>query len=320
MIALYGRACAVMTAMSLLMCSACTFEPPAYKAPEPDQGRRPDLSVATDMTRPDQGRPDMKTLDQGRPDQGAPDMRDAGMDLGRDMAEMTVDSPPDMTPMTLMCGGAQVDVRVDPAHCGQCDNACDPKFGRCEQGRCGCEGGMTACGPERACRDTRIDPNHCGQCDFKCGAGAACNQGRCQCRPGFTLCNGECVDTRVDAAHCGQCNNSCQGKACRNSSCRGGDGCDFGDGVCRRDEGVACLKPDGFQNDLYCRNGADYGCGDKCGGDERCIKLDLFDVRSCKRYRPARGCSSCPCEDCSDQERCREETIGNARRAYCIKD
>lgn len=247
-------------------------------------------------------------------------MRDAGTDLGLDMADMVVDAAPDMRPTMMMCDGAQVDVSVDPAHCGQCDNACDPKFGQCQSGQCGCEGNMTACGPARVCRDTRVDPNHCGQCEFKCGVGATCNQGACQCRPGFTLCDGECVDTRVDAAHCGQCNNSCQGKACRNSSCRSNDNCDFGDGVCRRDGSVTCLKPDNFENDLYCRNSADYGCGDKCAGDELCIKLDLFDVRSCKRYRPARGCTACPCEDCGDQEKCEMETIGNARRAYCIKD
>ena len=314
-----------------LWMGACSFDPPPMRElPDaPDLGER-DQRASQDgaQTLPDQAQDQAQDRDQAQGiDQGIDQDIDQDIDqgvLGPD-AQMTLDmASPDQSvdlgqPSLRECGGAMVDVSQSVAHCGRCDSSCDAAWGVCAQGRCGCAQGLSACGPERLCYDTRVDPNHCGQCDFKCGPGAVCQQGRCQCRPGFTECSGVCVDMRVDPAHCGQCGRSCAGKACRNSQCRRDDSCDLGDGVCRSAQGVACLKFDSFENDLYCRHGADYGCGQVCGGDQRCMKPDLLRPRACVAYRPARGCLSCPCADCGRDEQCREETLGTTRRAYCFK-
>lgn len=305
--------------LGLWLAAGCEFTPPPYTTPVGaqdqgmDQRAELDLSERQDMQVVDPQ--DMMSLVDMREDQGQRDMQ--AHDQGQDM---TLDQGDDMAPVMQSCGDQLVDLSSDPSHCGQCDNACDPSFGVCSNGVCGCQGGMEACGAQRTCREVRNDPNHCGQCDFKCGDGAACNQGQCQCRPGFTSCGGECVDTRVDPRHCGQCGQSCGDKACRNSSCRDNDRCDFGDIWCDVGQGKACLKPDTQDNDLYCRSAVDLSCGDRCKADESCVKLDLLKPRECVRYRPARGCLSCPCADCGDGEVCLEETIGAARRAYCFKD
>lgn len=317
-------ACLVMWAVG-----GCTFNPPAYV-----NGENKDMNnVQLDMLFPPKDmakdeRPDSQPQDQtvdlevdaGRDQTGdqATDqtMDQTGVDQSMDM--VTEDMP---TQMFMMCDGSRVDVLSDNANCGQCGNACDGTFGVCRAGRCECvNADMLACGDSRRCEEIKIDANNCGQCDFKCGPGSSCINGACKCRAGFTECNGECVDTLADSRHCGQCNNSCMGNACRGGQCRGKNECELFEGSCNRYEsdGRVCLSTQGMENDLYCRNGADFGCGDRCRGDQFCDKLDLLQPRRCYRYRPGRGCDSCPCADCSNDEVCRS-AIGVSRKVYCVR-
>lgn len=300
----------------LLVCTACSFSPPKWDGTD----QAVDLSV--DMP--------IEVKDQVDDLNGPKDMMidlvvDQPVDLPKDLPvdlplDLPKDTPPDLPTQTfMMCDGSRVDIMSDATHCGQCNNKCDGDFGVCRQGSCECtQPGMLACGDNRRCEDTLIDANHCGQCGFKCGAGSACISGSCVCRPGFTMCNGECVDTSVDPKHCGGCNMGCAGQACRKSKCRDKNSCEFAEGSCGRgDAGTACTSVQDRENDLYCRNNVDYGCGDQCRGDQFCGKLDLFVPRKCYSFRAGRGCDECPCADCSNDELC-TPAIGMGRRVYCV--
>ncbi len=76
------------------------------------------------------------------------------------------------------CGGACVDLQVDPKNCGSCGFACE-NGGTCEDGGCECPaadaGVETSCGG--ACVDLQSDPNNCGGCGFVCPT--VCSGGAC---------------------------------------------------------------------------------------------------------------------------------------------
>ena len=203
----------------------------------------------------------------------------------------------------VICNGAVVDPDTDPAHCGGCDNACDPAFGSCEGGVCACPAGYEACGSTNRCENTQRDARHCGACGEECAPGMRCANGQCVCRPGLTLCGGECVDTTRDPNHCGSCDRSCGFGACLDSEC--GNGCGFTSWDCQRpgDDGVHCMSV-GSSNSLYCAPSFQYACGEICLGSEVCLAGTL--ERGCRAYRPGRGCDACPCDDCEETERCRE--------------
>lgn len=292
----------------VLVLAGCSFEAPSARFGADmarDQGGS-DLAVVEDQGEGDQGEAsDLEVRDQGGDqDQGVEDL--GGDQGGEDLVEV------DQGPMTRECGGEMVDVLTSPLHCGGCDAPCDPKFGVCEGGRCGCVGeGMEVCGGR--CEDTGWDPNHCGGCGVSCGPAGACVGGECKCRPGYTLCGGECVDLQSDPGHCGQCGRSCEGKACRSGSCRGGDGCDFGWGRCGMEGGYACLQ--NMSNDLHCRGAVDFGCGSECAADEVC-RRGTFEPNRCRKVRLGRGCVECPCEDCGD-EAC-EYAPRAVSRVWCV--
>jgi hypothetical protein len=223
-----------------------------------------------------------------------------------------------MGPRLERCGGEEVDVNSDPRHCGACGVGCDPVFGSCDGGQCGCQGtGMEACGPQNRCEDTQWEPRHCGACGVGCGPGAACVRGDCRCRPGFTLCGGECVDTASDPRHCGGCGTSCGSNACRSGSCQDNNRCPVvGWARCQRHGGVACLENP--ENDLHCRNAIDFGCGRRCSAGQACRKPGLFDERKCYSVRIGRGCEQCPCDDCDSPSDC-EFAPSAVSRVWCIE-
>ena len=121
------------------------------------------------------------------------------------------------------CDGLCVDVDHDPAHCGGCDQPCDPGLA-CLEGQC-----SVACGPgsavcDGACVDLDIDPAHCGDCGRACDPGVACVAGACvpDCALGQALCGEACVDPGNDEAHCGGCGVTCPaGQPCVSGECVG---------------------------------------------------------------------------------------------------
>lgn len=78
----------------------------------------------------------------------------------------------------MNCGGECVDVMSDAAHCGGCDEPCDPGE-VCEEGSCGspCAAQEMLCAGE--CVDPLASDGHCGGCEQPCPAGVACVQGEC---------------------------------------------------------------------------------------------------------------------------------------------
>jgi MYXO-CTERM domain-containing protein len=124
--------------------------------------------------------------------------------------------------------GCEVELGVDPAHCGTCGNACafEHAEARCQAGAClmgACEEGHADCDQEPAngCEvELGVDLAHCGACGNACAfeqAEARCEAGACllgACVEGHDDCdqepaNGCEVELGVDLAHCGACGNAC---------------------------------------------------------------------------------------------------------------
>lgn len=125
-----------------------------------------------------------------------------------------------------VCGGACVNLRLDPDHCGACDSPC-PAGLLCSKAQCAteCQGGTTQCG--ELCADTAVDPMNCGDCGNVCAAGDACTNSSCalQCGGGTTQCGADCVDTHLDPNHCGRCDNACPGSDCIAGECGDAPSC-----------------------------------------------------------------------------------------------
>lgn len=124
-----------------------------------------------------------------------------------------------------VCGDACVDLAHDPAHCGGCDQPCDPGLA-CVAGQCSvaCGSGSQVCAG--ACVDIDVDPAHCGECGHACPGGVACVAGACapDCGAARTLCGEVCVDAGNDEAHCGGCDAPCpSGQPCVYGQCVGVD-------------------------------------------------------------------------------------------------
>src|SRR5438874_4590712 len=121
---------------------------------------------------------------------------------------------------TVACGGACVDVHLDPANCGACGRTCDSAE-VCSVATCAadCLAGTTSCGGR--CTDQATDPNNCGACGHGCGGGEVCSAGACtaSCDP-LTECDGRCVDVQTDEHACGACGVACpQGQFCVAGGC-----------------------------------------------------------------------------------------------------
>lgn len=276
--------------------------PPTPDMPRPPQ---PDMQPPVDMSPPPP--PDMDVVDANPP---LPDM---GMEP-EDMGEVSI---------PMICDGNRTDLAIDPNNCGACGTRCDTSVGGCVAGSCVCNGsGLEYCENAGGCMDTQADPNNCGQCGNKCQTGELCVGGVCDCTGDLDRCGGECVDLSVDPRHCGMCGNSCGGDACRSGSCRDNNRCGgapFEYVRCEEHGGVACVRNENQTGVRYCRPGPNlnFECGQRCDGDELCIKPDTFEPYQCRPYRVGRGCTECPCDDCRDGEWCRP-AIMSTDKVWCI--
>ncbi len=121
----------------------------------------------------------------------------------------------------LMCDGACVDPRHDPAHCGGCETPC-PKEQVCVEGQCGVQCGLLASDCGGVCANTTVDPAHCGACGHACAPGVVCVAGACapSCAAGEAVCGEQCVAIARDEAHCGGCEVACpEGQPCVYGAC-----------------------------------------------------------------------------------------------------
>lgn len=172
------------------------------------------------------------------------------------------------------------DVNNDSRHCGADCSSCSTRAGqRCVQGQCACPPGATDCAGQ--CTKLSVDATHCGACGVACGVGEVCVSGACACAAGLTRCGSECRQLANDPANCGACGQACgAGQVCANGACAAAcpnfmDACP--DSACvTRDDPLRCGS-----------------CGTTCAPGEECLD------GSCARGRPAVGCTSCPCDDCT---------------------
>jgi hypothetical protein len=306
----------ICVCLFLAIVGGCSFEPPQGRWKEPtsaieiggqdaSSGDRSigDGRVILDaVSQADVRDASTRDLDDGRSDIAdfggdhavAADLVDAadGLDV-----PAAADQGPDLG--ITECGGQQVDLRVSSLHCGACDNACDPAFGFCSNGTCACSMPNRSCSSKNRCADILADPAHCGACGVACQTGEICLSGACECAHGLTRCQGSCVDLERDPLHCGGCGVSCSGSSCQSGQC--GGSCDIFHLTCTTAGGESCV--DSGDHLLFC--GADFldSCGQRCSGQEYCLKTDLFSPRRCHSYWAARGCTTCPCADC-EQLRC----------------
>jgi hypothetical protein len=132
--------------------------------------------------------------------------RQAPADSGRvDAAVMC------MPPMSTCPGGLCVNLKNDPAHCGNCGTVC-PTNGSCQNGGCQCPLGDRICTATNTCANLLMDPNNCGMCGNQCGPGSTCNNGFCGmpvCTGTQIMCGLTCVDPLTDPRNCGGCSQPC---------------------------------------------------------------------------------------------------------------
>ena len=160
---------------------------------------------------------------------------------------------------TTECNVTCVYLSVDPANCGACGNACQPRaicvaptdggnLGSCEcpVGNPLPDGGTTILTCNGTCTDITTDPNNCGGCagagGSVCPSGQVCaptdaGSGSCELSCGTaTECNGACVTLSSDPNNCGACGNICpQGYGCHATP----NG--TAPGTCLPDAVVACI-------------------------------------------------------------------------------
>ncbi len=125
------------------------------------------------------------------------------------------------------------------------------------------------------------DPSNCGMSGNECPDGQVCSGGVCTCAPGLSMCSSACTDLETDVANCGSCGNACSnGQVCSKGQCAAA--CATGETSCAG----SCIV--GASDPNHCG-----GCDTQCGQSERCLD------GNCVEFVPARGCSSCPCDDCT---------------------
>ncbi len=136
----------------------------------------------------------------------------------------TADGDTSCMPGQTRCGEQCVTLAADPAHCGQCGQACsDGQV--CSLGSCAdsCQEPLEAC--DGSCVNGASDPNHCGACNNVCPSQTPmCQAGECvaECSDPYpTACNNGCVNLASDPLNCGECGNACEaGKVCSGGSCQ----------------------------------------------------------------------------------------------------
>jgi len=243
-----------------------------------------------DAALPDAGPQDAGTdagTDAGPDFDAGPPQPDAGFDAGPPLPDAgpPVDAGPSRCPPGLadcdMNGSCETNTTSDPLNCGLCARSCG--FAMCVASTCSCSGSLVFDGFR--CVDTTADPLHCGSLTTRCRSDQTCVSSVCACRPGLeTLAGGACTDLQTDPNNCGVAGHSCAAMACSGGTCV--TSCPMSATNCSGACVVVASDP---------RNcGA---CGRACGPESVCT------AGICQDYRPASGCSSCPCSSCTGETR-----------------
>ena len=284
--------------MTFIIMAGCSFDPNVERPAadpdwvEPENAKNPTNSMTNNVN--NINNTNVNNVNNANNINNVVDM---APDLPTDMPN--VNDMANMPDLPTMCDGQVVDVLNSNTHCGECNNSCDPEFGQCRRGQCFCYQPYFACGDQNTCTLPSNDPKNCGRCGNECGPQEVCSEGNCICYPGFKRCNGVCVNIETDPANCGDCGIDCGGDACREGECRNNGNCGFGWFTCQTNSGPSCVQPGWNPSACDPTFGAD--CGTVCGPGELCGQESLIDRFSCRAYRPARGCTDCPCDDCQGE-------------------
>jgi hypothetical protein len=235
--------------------------------------------------------------------------------------------------------GDCVDIRMDLAHCGACNNTC-PSNDVCSEGVCidlgDCRTNDIGCTGFSYCDESTGNCVRGCLVDEQCGASnEVCDPEtkECVCGDGFERCPprvGACVDTQTDPTYCGGCDTSCLGGEscegglcidpadCRENGigCTGFTYCDQDTGVCLSgcDRETQCIdandRCDLSSNSCVCNEGFT-----RCG--VACVDLDT-DERFCGSCATACGVGeTCNQGQCIDANDCRENGLGCDGFTYC---
>ena len=189
----------------------------------------------------------------------------------------------------MLCGTSCIDIRNDSFNCGGCAGAggeiCDEEAGlTCQNGRCDCTSGLTACGDE--CVDTDTSEEHCGLCNraVDVEAGQACVDGSPQLTR-EVACNDMVDDDRDGDMDC--VDSDCVGER-RDCECENGEQTSYE--VCGEDgmwgECQGCRAPRVCTTDEMCETAEGYGY--TCSAEGQC-EFDwstTFDVYLCSGSWP----------------------------------
>ncbi len=156
--------------------------------------------------------------------------------------------------------GCEVDVRSNPASCGQCGRDCttDPHVAgaTCGSGVCGysCDDGYGDCNSTAGCEtplDTKTNCHGCGVSCARANGSADCSSGTCTltgCNQGFKDCDGDSSDgcepltSLVDCGDCGvPCTVTNGTPSCSSGTCAV-DSCDSGWDDCDGDVANGCER------------------------------------------------------------------------------
>ena len=160
----------------------------------------------------------------------------------------------------------------------------------CSMGMCACPAGSIL--SMGRCVDVSSDPLNCGTLGNDCGDTQYCVSGVCACRPGLVLSGTTCVDPASNPAACGPMGTVCAGATPR---CQAGvcvAMCTGGLTAC----GNSCINR--RTDPLNCGGCVDTGGGEVCNTDQVCSN------GNCEDFRPATGCTMCPCTTCGGRSCC----------------
>jgi Stigma-specific protein, Stig1 len=207
------------------------------------------------------------------------------------------------------CDGACRDTQSDGLNCGGCGNHC-PATTICQNGVCGCPGGLTLCVATQECTNLEDDSHNCGTCGNECTGGSFCLDGSCVCPDGWSFCGETCVNTQSDRTNCGGCGTVCElGESCVAGQCKSSCSAGYilcggqcvpaigGEGICCQWDGNWHSCPTGSQcaGAYCCGAGTEVCLGD--GSNPQCCYGGL--VCQAGRCCFPDGTSGCPCESCT---------------------
>jgi len=144
----------------------------------------------------------------------------------------------------LIDDGCETDVMMNPKHCGACGVEC-PEGVPCNNGVCGCAGGLVSCNGQ--CVDILTDDDNCGACGNVCPAvSSPCDGGTLPPYTKYKCAKGVCGQFICSSVTRRDCNGDMQ---------------------------LGCGSSDGCETDVYHDPNNCGSCGNECAPGQYCRSL-----------------------------------------------